>query len=211
MAEISLEEVEYIHLERIRIVNLLAETKGISNHFWRESVYRNKNGEIKLLTEARKDWYLDELTEIKNLEQLNHNWPYIDWRQIVSRSCKISKLQAYLEEVCFYKERKASNSNRQLERVLLTTKIPIYNLVTPYLLQGERQGFILGRGRDHRLIGFPEINVYAETRSVNWESRILYTTNERGEIVPQQFAAVTLKNLVVHIDADNDRPSNIQG
>ncbi|MGL4355553.1 MAG: hypothetical protein ACRCTP_17065, partial [Aeromonas popoffii] len=85
MAEIELLDGESLHsyFERVRVARILTETKRISDDFWRESFYRDSAGIVRPLSEDKKNYFLDELVEVQNLEQIEQIWPYINWREIV--------------------------------------------------------------------------------------------------------------------------------
>lgn len=88
---------------------VLTDTKGIRNHFWEEATCI---GEEQNLTEEKMEWYLKQLTDIRNLDSAQWEWPYNEWGKIVQEFCKVGVLRSYLNEVCAYKYNRANNPPR---------------------------------------------------------------------------------------------------
>jgi len=60
-------------------------TKGIKNHFWLEKEFINAGGHKEELTEQIRDVFLRNLTQITNLDQLECEWPFVNWFKIIKQ------------------------------------------------------------------------------------------------------------------------------
>lgn len=83
---------------------------------------------MKPLTEEKNDYLLDVLLEVENFRQIEQNWPYLYWRGIVSRCCKVRILRNYLGIVCFHRINRFVSLGTALQHVSLTIKIAIHHL-----------------------------------------------------------------------------------
>lgn len=73
-------------------------TKGIRNHFWLENQFINKEGQRQELTDEKRDELLQNVTKITNLGQLETEWPFVDWFEIVKSQITFEVLRPHLNK-----------------------------------------------------------------------------------------------------------------
>ncbi len=147
------------------------------------------DGQVKKLTEYRKNSLLRGLTKTLNLRETAFEWPEIPWGDVVFRHIKIRQLADKLLGLC-------APASSPLEAALNIIDIPVDPVVAPYLkrnISGQWSKDILGT----KILNNVRLRVSATTRKVAWTSKIMFRADEKGNALPMH---ITLRRLLVTIE-----------
>ena len=167
----------------------LRQTKGIKNHFWLEKEFIDDEGQRQELTTQKKNEFLQKLTKITNLNQLEDEWPLVDWVKAIKRQITFEALRPHLNRFDLPK-------TTLLESLLIKSKINLNPLYIPYLKRDAWYTWPRGLGRATILRNMYMV-VSSCLRPVQWESDIVVEVRHGGEIRPALVDNWTLERLEV--------------
>lgn len=180
----------------------LIKTRGLHSHFWLESHFVDLDGEVRRLTEYRKNKFLQKLTKIVNLREVEQEWPMIDWEEVVHKNSRVRHLAEKLKGLC------SPELTCMLEDALNVVEIPVNPVLAPYLrrnLESPCPENIAGA----TILKNVRLRLSATRREVTWTSRVLYNTDAAGNTLPMFVTGRTLRRLFVTIEIKSE-PHYIQ-
>jgi len=143
-----------------------------------------------------RDAFLQNLTRITNLDQLEREWPYINWFRIIKRHLTFETLRPHLNKF-------------ELHRPLLREALPVISEIrlepvcVPYLKSNLGHTWPPGLGGATILQNLYMV-VGSCARSVKWESNTNFQIGRSGEIEPALVDNWTLDHLAVMVVLRNN-------
>jgi len=141
-------------------------TKGIKNHFWLEKEFINEGGHREELTERIRDIFLQNLTQIVNLDQLEREWPFVNWFKIIKQYISFETLRPHLNKFELPKP-------LLREALPITSEIRLDPVCLPYLKSNLGHAWPPGLGGATILQNLYLV-IGSCARQVKWESDVIF-------------------------------------
>lgn len=74
-------------------------TRGIADYFWNEDEWQCDRGIVTGFPPQEKDTFLRALTQLINLNEVQEEWPYVDWHEILIDAWECETVGETLTEI----------------------------------------------------------------------------------------------------------------